>query len=61
MELKSFKKLDSGRVLLDGLVWDTNVEKAIDVKNNETGGKVHSIKLEGQYYYPCAIDTRKTK
>lgn len=61
MELKSFKRLDSGKLLLDGLVWDTNPEKSIDIKNNETGGRVLSVKVDGMYYYPCAIDVRKQK
>ena len=61
MELKSFTKLDNGKLVLDGLVWDTNAEKAIEVVNNETKGKVHSLNVDGVYYYPCAIDTRKKK
>jgi hypothetical protein len=30
-------------------------EKAIEIKNELTGNKVHSINLDGVYYYPSAI------
>jgi hypothetical protein len=32
MELKSLKRLDSGKLLLDGLVWDTNTNNFIKFK-----------------------------
>ena len=35
--------------------------KAIDIKNELTGNKIHSIKLEETYYYPYSIYTPKTK
>jgi hypothetical protein len=61
MELKTFKRLSDSKIALDGLIWDTNADKAIEITNNETGGKVHSVKVEGTYYFPCGIDTRKKK
>jgi hypothetical protein len=56
MELKKFRKLNDGRILLDGLVWDIHPDKAIEVKNPDTGFKIHSVKYENVYYYPVAVD-----
>jgi len=61
MELKSFKRVSETKVILDGILWGTDPEKANDIRNNETGAKLLSIKLEGTYYYPYAIDTIKRK
>ena len=61
MELKSFKRVSETKVVLDGILWGTDPEKANDIRNNETGAKLLSIKLEGTYYYPYAIDTIKRK
>jgi hypothetical protein len=55
MELGIFKKLEDGKIAVDGLVWCNDPEKAIDVRNELTGNKAHSIKFDGVYYYPCAI------
>jgi len=61
MELKSFKRVSETKVILDGILWGTDPEKANDIRNNETGAKLLSIKLEGTYYYPYAIDFIKRK
>lgn len=61
MEMKSFKRVSETKVILDGILWGTDPEKATQIKNEETGGTLLSIKLHGQYYYPYAIDTRKPK
>lgn len=61
MELKTFKRLSETRIACDGIIWINDAEKAIEIRNNETGGKLHSIKVYGNYYYPYAIDTRKQK
>jgi hypothetical protein len=61
MELKSFKRLSETKVAADGIIWGTDPEKAVEIKNNETGGRLLSINLYGKYYYPYAIDTRKQK
>jgi hypothetical protein len=61
MELKSFKRVSETKVILDGILWGTDPEKAVEIKNNETGGRLLSIKLYGNYYYPYSIDTRKPK
>jgi hypothetical protein len=51
----TMKKLEDGRIILDNLVWSMDSEKAIEIKNELTGNKVHSINLDGVYYYPSAI------
>ena len=61
MELKSLKRLSETRVAYDGIIWINDPEKAAEIKNEETGGKLLSIKVYGNYYYPYAIDNRKTK
>jgi hypothetical protein len=60
-QMNEFRKLDDGRIVLDGLVWGTNPDKAIEIKDEVTGFKVHSIRLEEQYYYPVGYDKRKKK
>ena len=61
MELKSFKRLSETKVALDGIIWINDPEKAVEITDNDTGAKLLSIKVYGNYYYPYAIDTRKTK
>jgi hypothetical protein len=61
MEQNTFKRLEDGRIAVNGLVWGNDPAKAIDIKNELTGNKVHSIKLEETYYYPYSIYTPKTK
>ena len=60
-QMNEFRKLDDGRIVLDGLVWGTNPDKAIEVIDPDNGFKVHSIRLEEQYYYPIGYDKRKKK
>ena len=55
MELKTFKRLSNGTILLEGVIWGTDPEKAIQIVNNDTGFKAHSIAIEDNYYYPYAI------
>ena len=61
MELKSLKRLSETRVAYDGIIWINDPEKATEIKNEETGGKLLSINVYGNYYYPYAIDNRRTK
>ena len=61
MELKTFKRLSETKVAYDGIIWINDPEKATEIRNNETGNKLLSIKVYGNYYYPYAIDNRKTK
>ncbi len=56
MEQNTFKRIDENRINADGLVWDNRADKAIRVRNLNTGYMVHSIKMEGISYYPTAIN-----
>ena len=60
-QMNEFRRLDDGRIVLDGLVWSNNPDKSIEIKDEYSGFKVHSIKLEEQYYYPVGYDKRKKK
>ena len=41
MELNPLKRLSETKVAYDGIIWTTNSEKATEIMNNETGGKLH--------------------
>lgn len=57
-----FKRLNDDKVVLDGIVWSRNFEKMIAIRNDENGNIVHSIKMNGTYYYPVAlVPQRKNK
>ena len=57
MEMQNtMKRLDENRIAADGLIWDNRADKAIKVKNLDSGNIVHSIKLESISYYPVSID-----
>ena len=60
-QMNEFRKLDDGRIVLDGLVYDSNPDKAIDVLDPDNGLKVHSIRINEIYYYPIGYDKRKNK
>jgi hypothetical protein len=60
-QMNEFRKLDNDRIVLDGLVWDKNPDKAIEVKDEDNGFKVLNIKLDGISYYPVGYDKRKKK
>lgn len=55
MELGTFKRLEEGKIALDGLVWCNDPEKAVEFINEKTGLKAHSVKFEDVYYYPCGV------
>lgn len=53
--LKTFKRLSESKILVDGIIWETNQEKAIRVRSTETGMIQHSIVVDGIYHYPVAV------
>jgi len=61
VELKTFKRISESKIALDGLIWTTDAERGIPLKNEETGHIVHSVKVDGVYYFPMAFDNRKQK
>ena len=60
-QMNEFRRLDDGRIVLDGLVWSQHAEKAIEVTDPDNGFKVFNIKLDGVSYYPIGYDKRKKK
>ena len=60
-QMNEFRRLDDGRIVLDGLVWSTNADKAIEVIDADNGFKVLNIKLDEVSYYPVGYDKRKKK
>ena len=60
-QMNEFRRLDDGRIVLDGLVWSQYAEKAIEVTDPDNGFKVFNIKLDGVSYYPVGYDKRKKK
>ena len=45
-QMNEFRKLDDGRIVLDGLVWGTNPYKAIEETDPDYGFNVLNIKLD---------------
>jgi len=60
-QMNEFRRLEDGRIVLDGLVWSQYAEKAIEIKDEDNGFKVFNIKLDGVSYYPVGYDKRKKK
>ena len=56
IEQNTFRRVDENVIVLDGLIWNSNPDKGINIKNNDNGFMVHSIKLEDVYYYPAGVD-----
>ena len=53
--MNSMKRLSDWIIALDCLVCGNNPDKPIEIRSELTGKKVHSIKLDGVYYYPQAM------
>ena len=60
-QMNEFRRLEDGRIVLDGLVWSQHAEKAIEIKDEDNGFKVFNINLDGVSYYPVGYDKRKKK
>jgi hypothetical protein len=54
-ELKTFKRVSQSKVILDGIIWETNQDKSIRIRSAETGYLQHSIVVDGIYYYPVGV------
>lgn len=61
VQMNEFKRLEDGRIVLDGLVWSQHAEKAIEITDPDNGFKVLNITLDGISYYPVGFDKRKKK
>ena len=54
--MNEFKKLLNGNILLDGILWGKNPDRAIRIKRKDEGTILLNIKYEDEFYYPIAID-----
>lgn len=62
MEMQNtMKRLDENRIAADGLIWDNRADKAVKIKNLDSGNMVHSIRLEDVSYYPIGMDKNNRK
>ena len=59
--MNEFKKLLNGNILLDGILWGKNSDRAIRVRRNDEGTILLNIKYEDEFYYPIAIDKSANK
>jgi len=59
-EYKTFKRLSESKVLVENIVWDLNPSKAIEMRNEETGHIMQSIRVEGLFYYPTGYYGKKS-
>lgn len=58
-EYKTFKRLSESRVLVEGIIWDLNPAKAVEMKSEETGYTMQSIRVNGLFYYPIGYYGKK--
>ncbi len=59
---KTFKRMADGKIVLEGVIYDTSISKRINVTNANTGYKISSITVQDVSYYPVAIvKEKKTK
>ena len=56
METNTMRRVNDNTIVLDGLIWTTNSDKIVKIKNLDNGFRVNSIKVEGIVYYPAGID-----
>ena len=56
---KTFKRLQDGRVLLEGVYYDQSINKRINVTNPNSGYKIDSIVIGETKYYPTSVAKEK--
>lgn len=60
--MEKVKRMADGRVVLEGVIYDTSITKRINVTNQNTGNKISSISIDNVSYYPIGIvKEKKTK
>lgn len=59
---KTIKRMADGKVVLEGIMYDTSISKKINITNPNTGYKINSIFIDQIAYYPIGIvKEKKTK
>lgn len=56
---KTIKRMADGKVILEGVIYDTSITKRINVTNPNTGYRINSISIENVAYYPIGIIKEK--
>lgn len=51
--MNTIKRINETSVVVDGLVWTTNVDKAQKFYNTELETWAMNIRIDGQTYYPA--------
>ena len=57
--MEKVKRMADGRVVLEGVIYDTSITKRINVTNQNTGNKISSISIDNVAYYPIGIVKKK--
>ena len=60
--MEKVKRMADGKVVLEGVIYDTSISKRINVTNQNTGNKISSISIDNVAYYPIGVvKEKKTK
>jgi hypothetical protein len=56
---KTMKRLSDSKVVIDNIVYESNVTKKINISNPDTGNRINCITIGETTYYPVAITKEK--
>jgi hypothetical protein len=56
---KTFKRTEEGKVILEGVIYETNLNKRITVLNPNNTNKIEYIRIGDMCYYPCGLEKIK--
>lgn len=59
--MEKIKRIDEDKIIFNGIVWDRNINKFVEMKDEKMGTTLQSIKVNNTYYYPSGLDKRKNK
>jgi outer membrane protein assembly factor BamB len=59
MELKTFKRMADGKVVLEGVIYDGSLSKRAIIINPDTGNKIDSIQIGDEVLYPVGQVKKK--
>lgn len=58
---KVLKRMADGKVVLNNIIYDTNINKRINISNPDTGNRINSVVIGETTYYPVGITKEKKK
>lgn len=59
MELKTFKRMTDGKVILEDVIYDSALSKRAILINPNTGNKIESIRIGDEVLYPVGQVKKK--